>query len=178
MEQTISGIFMKNVVDEISRLRGENGLAQLKRKIGLNHFAAFRNYPMELDVKLAKAACEILYGDDSPQSYINLGKLTFQKYTESVVGKTMEALTGTDFRKAALVLERVFQTFSHGLSIKSKETDQNNIIITMDNIPYNIHHFEGLWRGALEHYKLNGTVTCDKLKENCFQYTIKLESQT
>ncbi|KKP69276.1 hypothetical protein A2X44_02710 [candidate division CPR3 bacterium GWF2_35_18] len=173
MERKTKGLFLKNIVNIIKKEKGEPGIQKLKEKVGQVDFFAFKDYPMELDVKFAKASCEILYGTANDEAYINLGKLAFQTYTKSVIGKTMFSLIGNNLYKGISNLGKMLSTVTSGFEITVQELDSHTIKIRTKNNPYHIKHYQGIWLAAFEYFGVVPQIDSRTISPENFEYLIK-----
>lgn len=171
-EQTVKGVFLKNLVETLRRTKGPEGLKLLEERMGNIQYSSFKNYPLSLLVKLLNIAVEIQDGKYSKEGMITFGKMAFTIYAESVIGKTMFALFANDIKKAALGVQTALNTVTTNFPVEVTELADNKVSIRMSKNPHPIEYYEGLWTAAVTYFNQEGTVEAKELAANDYEYII------
>jgi len=172
MEQTIKGIFLKNIVKRVREKKGPEGLKALEKKYGDLKISAFGEYPLSRYVDLTNFASEIIYGSNGPEAQYDFGKLSFDVYGESILGKTMFSLLGNDAKKVVMALGNILGTVTPGLHVKTEDLGGNAVKVTMQSNPQHIRHYEGMFSRGLEYFGKEGHIESTVLGPNNYQYMI------
>lgn len=177
MGATVKGYIIKGVLSIVKNRKGPSGLIELEKKFGNINFSSIKDYPVEINAALRKAASEVVYGKYSPETEYEFGKVTFITYTENLIGKTMFSLFGNNLKKIALALPKILATINRGLEVKVEDLGPQKIKIVMINDPYDIRYHEGVWAAAVEYFHYQPHVEATVLKPGMYQYILSWNKQ-
>jgi len=180
MDMRVKGMFLKNIVATIKEHKGPQGLEALKRELGDTQFYGMRDYSLEEEVQLHRVAMKILYGDANPNNYFELGKVSFQTYAESAIGKTIMSLFHGNVKKLALSFKMAINTISSGFDIRTEDLGGNRVKITLLHLPYPVEYYKGVFTGAIEYFQKRGEVTQGLVKAHTrapgdYEYILRWE---
>jgi len=174
-KRTSKGIFLKNAVKIIEKEKGPEGLKQLEKEFGDFKFSAFKNYPMEENVRFNKAAVKVLYGEVTSDAWRKFGGLAFHTYVDSVVGRTMMSLLGNDLEKVIFALEKVLGTVSAGYEMEVEKLNDNKFKIRFFNNPDEIEFYEGVFVAGIKYFGYKPKVSSKAFGKENFEYVLEWE---
>ena len=169
MGETVSGFSMKSVIGQVEKEKGPEGLKELEEKYGNSiEFYSFRRYAFEDKDKLTDAACEVLYGDKTHESYYKLGKVAFKYYTGTTAGKVIMSFFAKDIKSAMLGMPRALSSMQKQEDFKMEVEDlgPKKIKFIMTNSPYKAPYLAGLMAASAEHFGVKPVVTWKKISSN------------
>jgi len=170
---TVKGFFIRETIKYVKKRKGPEGVKQLEKKFGKSlKFFPFRDYPFEDDVKLQKAAVEVLNDMNTSAESFEIGKFTFSIYISTSIGKTMFKLMGDDPKKVAFNLVKVIDTVTKGLRAEVEGLGQDQVKIKMFDSPYNIRHYEGVFAAALEYLNYKPITKSKVLEDGTHEYIV------
>jgi len=175
MQRTIKGVFLKNLVKVVEKQKGPEGRVQLEEKFGDLNFSAFKDYSFECFGKIVASVCKVMYGENSPQAQFEIGKLMFEIYNKSVIGKTMFSLLGTNPKRAALGAGRAMNTVTSGLDIEIADLGPKKVKLRIKNDSQHIRHYEGVWAASAEMLNLKAKITARELAPEDHEYIVEWE---
>ena len=177
MSITVKGMFLKNLVETVKQKKGPEGLKKLEDKFGDLRFSGIKDYPVETEIKLQKAAMEVIFGKVSPDNYVEFGKLGFLTYANSLIGKTIFSLLGKDVKKIALGVPTAINTISSGFKITVTDLGAQKVSIRMINNPYITQYYEGVYKGAMEYLNVQGKIEVNVLREHDYEYILEWDKR-
>ena len=130
---------------------------------------------MEINDRLNRAAAIVLFGKDNPETQYKIGKLTFNVYTHSFIGKTMFSLLGNRIKEAVLSSKKIYNTVTSGLDIETKELGDKKVSIRVRNDPFPLRYREGIFAAAMEYFGLDSNVQAIKHYHEDHEYILEWE---
>jgi len=173
MKTTVKGFVLKGVLKIVKKEKGEKGLKQLEQKFGSLKFSAFNDYPTETNAELRKMAAEVIYGKHDEETEYLFGKITFESYADSLIGKTMFSLLGNNLKKVAMGLPKILSTVNKGLESEVEDLGSKKVRIRMKNNPYHIKYHEGVWAAGAEFFKEKYKITSRVLAPGDYEYVME-----
>jgi len=170
------GLFLKGYVDMLRKQKGPEAIEKLKTMMdGEINFSQLKSYPMEIEIKLKDSIIKILYGKITDEAELEFGKLSFQVYADSVLGKTMFSLFGNNLKKLSLSVSRVLDSVVEGITFETEELGEKKVLIRITDNVHNIRHYEGVWLAAIKYFGHQGAVKAVDKGNNVHEYVLSWE---
>jgi len=173
MEKLLKGMFFKELLDQVKETRGNPGVKALERNYGAPlEFSAFKDYPVENHLKLLKQAAVILYGQADPDSYLKIGILSFQTFSQSLIGKTLLTLYANNLRKAASAISKLWEGISNFGVREAYDLGRHRAKITIKKDPRPPEYLAGVLMGAAQHFGETAKVETRVLGVDDYEFMI------
>ena len=177
-DQTVKGLLLTMFIKHMEKRYSKEEMDLLAKKYGDLNFSAFKDYTIEDECRLYDCAVEVFYPKNKIQGYREFGRMGFNLYADSVVGKTFFTLFHMDLKEAALKANTILSQISRNLNLKVEDAGENAIKITVIDLPYPFEYYTGVWEAAMEHFKKKGRVLSKRISDRVFEYTLEWESET
>lgn len=151
---TTKGFYLIDHVEKVRRVKGEEGVKKLKelvKDVDIDHFSKIKDYPIEDEIKLFKAAAKIIFGKEDENAWLNFGKMDFNTTMQSSLGRVIMALFAKDPKQLAVNLPKVFGFFMSGPKLSCLEATDEKIVMRVDNNPYPKEYYQGMFMAGLEY---------------------------
>jgi uncharacterized protein (TIGR02265 family) len=173
---TIKGIFVMSHVDALERVAGEEGMAELVRRMGRRvRYGSNDDVPVREEIEILEHVHDIVSGKPSypRERSVGAGRLHFKNFSETPLGEVILALTNfkTALLKSGWIAGRVFR----GIEFIPEELGDRSVRIIMKNNDYAIDHFKGFFEAWMESSGLHGSVTASDKKESGYEYVLLWE---
>lgn len=172
---TTKGMFLKSIVDSVKSRKGVEGVRKLEKIYGDLNFGGFKDYPMEDEIRLYKAAMQVLSLKEGPDAWKEMGKLAFTTYSGSLIGKTMFSLFRNDVGQMVSSLGKILNTVTSGYGIEVKRLADRKVKVRIANCPDRIEFYEGVFTAAYEHFGLKHEVSSKVLGTDDYEYILSWE---
>ena len=173
--QYIKGAYLKNLVNQVKKEKGPEGLEQLKQYVADIDYSSIKDYPIEDEIKLHNAVMKVLYGEASSENYEKLGHFTFNMYANGMIGKTIFSLMGNDLKKIGMAAQKSIDTIAKGLNIHIEDMGGNKVKISIKNHPYDIKYYRGVFMAAIVKFGNTGTIEDKEIEPRNYEYIIEWE---
>ena len=147
-ESTIKGLVVRNLINEVKKQKGPEGLEELKGILGEEpKISPFHDYPIKDHVKLNEAICEVLFGGNNPENQYKLGQLLFSSHANEGLGKAMinqmKVLGYTAGIDTLKVLIKGSELLTKGPKYTIKNLGDNKIKMLVENSSYPTEYIKG-----------------------------------
>lgn len=97
----VTGAFFFNTIEWVKKLKGEAGLAELKKIYGdIDQYLVYKWYPMKDHLRINNAAVQIVYGLNTPENQFKFGEGFFDTFANGIAGRTVLAFAKNSFERA------------------------------------------------------------------------------
>lgn len=175
MAKTMKGIMLSMFIKTLEDKYGPDGMKRFEAAYGDINFSSFKDYPIEEEARLYDVAVKVFYPDDQKAGFVEFGKVSFNMYADSFMGRTFFALFNMDLKKTALQAGHVLTNLTKDLHLEVEDTGGKSFKIIVRELPYPPYYYEGVWLAALEHFKLKGTVKTIIVSDSHYEYLINWE---
>lgn len=172
MESNTKGIFLKGLVKIVEQEKGPKGLKELENFFGDIKFSGFKDYPFSVERKLNQAVIKVLWGKETPEAWIKLGRIGFRSYIDNPLGKTMFSLFGNNIKSLALMLGKVFDTVTSGYKVKVEDLGPQKLSVIIDNCSDEREYWVGMFEAGIAYFGSQPFVEAKTLGENKYQFFI------
>jgi len=172
MEQMMKGIALRGIVDIVREMAGPIGVEKLKSAAGEVTFSSSQKYPATLAANLVKQAANIIFGNNNPESEIELGKITSKKFTNMAIGKTMFALMGNNPKIIISSIAKIVGTGIDGFNIRTEVVGASTIKITAIDDPFPVNHSIGMFAGILEQLGKTPVISNKSLDDHTYELLV------
>ena len=174
----IKGMFINSHVWALRSAKGEEGVAELRRRLGRPiSFNNLKDYPVREEVELIEVVHELLYGPSPEETRsFEAGRLHFKNFITTPFGKIlMSALpkTSDGFRRLLLSVRHIVKHIFKNTNFASEAKETNKLRIVMENSDYPIDHFRGLFYEWQLYWNLDSPqVKAQELSPGRFEYIL------
>jgi len=158
---TVKGMYIDTFLQTLDR----KGISMPTTK----RFMSFKDYPLRDYMSMLLEACPKLHPHASIAEALKLqGRLVYPTLVSSTIGKVIFSIAGRSWTAALPLTARGYEISLNPGSAQAHDVTQNSAIVSLRNV----HNFAecfhvGVMEGAMEIFRVSGTVTPQKLDELC-----------
>jgi hypothetical protein len=164
-------------VDFVKQKKGPAGLVALQKLLphfDIKKISPIHKYPLTQELAMLKAMAIVVYGSDSPQAWLELGKHDFDVVQNSSLGKIILSLTGFTFANIVQHGHRIMEAFAPFVKYTCEVVDPHNIVITITNDPYPKDYYLGSLTAIKEMTNTPGVLTAEDAGYKTHIYRLKI----
>ncbi len=139
--------------DAYAKLEGDIGLTLREVKL-----AFFKAHPVSLQNKLEECMAKALWNRTDDGAFHQFGKMNFDTFAESTIGKATIAMTGRNPRRFMKASIPLMSTIMTGMEIEITALEENKFSFRFFNNPYRPLGWQGIIDAAMEHCAVKHTV--------------------
>ncbi len=149
---TVKGMFIKGFLESLDR-RGIPRPTQ-------DRFVAFRDYPLTLFMKLLVDKTQELWPDQAPkESLRTLGRFAFPTFAESMVGRVIFAVAGTDWVQALKLTDKAYRNSLSPATTRLTDVTEHSAVLEFRDVWNFADCYQvGVFEGAMSYYNVKGSV--------------------
>ena len=110
----IKGFIIGNVLDLVRGTMSASDFAALEEELGLSYKALklsyFKDYPVELQIRAEEKVAQILWQRSDDGAFYKFGRLNFEAFAKTAIGRTALALVGKDPKRLVKASIRLMST--------------------------------------------------------------------
>lgn len=152
---TIKGFIVARLLDLVRDRLSEEEFAELEKDLGVEYktlkMAYFKDYPVELQLKTEERVAEILWDRSDDGAFYKFGRMNFETFASSAIGRTTLALVGGDAKRLIKASIRLISTVMGGIKIDVEDRGPREISFRFRNNPYRPLGWQGVIDAAIEH---------------------------
>lgn len=174
-ESTIKGIFVNSHLKALQRLKGEEGLQELERRLGGPlRFRNSEDVAVRREVAIIDGVLDILHGGTIPSHLrdFEAGRLHFRNFTATPLARIVFSLFRKDLKLMMMHAHHIAGHVFQGTKFSSDDLGPTSVRVTMDGLDYPIDHFKGLLHEWMHFAGYSGTVECTAVGPYRHAYTL------
>lgn len=150
----IKGFIIANLLDLVRGTMTEADFSDLEEELGVIYktlkLGYFKDYPVEIQVRAEERIAQILWQRTDDGAFYEFGRMNFESFSKSAVGRTALALVGQNPKKIIKASVRLMSTVMKGMRVESEDRGENEISFRFRNNPYRPLGWQGVIDAVLE----------------------------
>ena len=150
----IKGFIIGNVLDLVRGTMSASDFADLEAELGLSYktlkLAYFKDYPVEIQLRAEEKVAQILWHRSDDGAFYKFGRLNFEAFAKTAIGRTALALVGKDPKRLVKASIRLMSTVMKGMKIEVEDRGEDSISFRFRNNPYRPLGWQGVIDAVLE----------------------------
>jgi len=174
--EKVQGFFLIEDISYVQKVKGPEGVAALQKlvpSLNFNTISAIKKYPLTLELEMLHAMTIVLYGNDSPESWFELGRHDLETCVNSNLGKVILALIGPKYTELIKHGGRILTAFAPFVRYKFLKLSDTECKITIENDPYPIEYYRGSLSAIKDMVKTEATITATDLGNKTHLYHVQ-----
>ena len=112
--------------------------------------AFFSDYPVELQIAVEERVCKVLWNEDYDTAVYKIGRINFESFSKSAIGRTSLAMLGKDPKRLLKATARLMKTVVSGMVLDVEERGETAYSLRFRNSPHRPLGWKGTIDAALD----------------------------
>ena len=161
-EVTVKAFVLARLLELARDGLSADSFAKLEADVGLTlksvKLAFFKAHPVSVQNKLEDNIAKALWNRTDDQAFHQFGKMNFDTFATSTIGKATIAMTGRNPRRFMKASIRLMSTVMTGMKIEITDLGERKFSFRFFNNPYRPLGWQGIIDAAMEHCGVTHTV--------------------